>query len=321
MTTDLESFAVTSANWEPGTPAYRFPHFAMACRFEITILDRPPAASHDAARAAYERLDELEGQLSRFLPGSDVWLIGRLAPGTPLTIGLDTEACLLRAVEVCGETGGVFDPATGALRECWRDDEGTDLTPSDEQLRRALARTGVDKLVIDAENHTVSVKVDRLGIDLGGIGKGYAIDEMAGVLGDWDIETALICGGGSTHYRLGCPAGRKGWRIALGDVDGILGPMPSFTMRDRASSGSGVTADHIHIIDIHTGRLVTGPRATWANAPTAAESDALSTAFLLMDTAQVEEYCRGHEDVGGIVAVRDDGRPRLERFGRWDEPE
>ena len=318
MTTDLESFAVTSAIWEPDTPAYRFPHFAMACRFEVTILDCPAAAAHDAAEAAFERLDELERQLSRFLPGSDVWLISRLAPGAWLTVDLDTEACLLHAVEICAETGGVFDPTTGALRECWRDDEGTDLTPSDEQLRQALARTGMDKLVIDTENHTVSVKVNRLAIDLGGIGKGYAIDEMADVLRDWDIETALIGGGGSTHYRLGCPRGRNGWRIALGDLDGLMGAMPSFTLRDRASSGSGVTADHIHIIDVHTGRLVTGPRATWAHAPTAAESDALSTAFLLMDASQVQEYCRRHADVGGIVAVLADGRTRLERFGRWE---
>lgn len=318
MAGEPESFAVTSSLWEPGTPAYRFAHDAMACEVRITILEREAAVAHDAAQEAFEEIDRIEQQLSRFVPGSDVWLISRLAPGTPLTVSICTLECLQLAARVYQETGGAFDVTVGALRECWRDDEDAILAPGEDELDEARARTGTGLLEIREEDLTVAVKAEGLRVDLGGIGKGYAVDAGAEVLREWDIDTALITTAGSTYYAMGCPPGRQGWRLGLEDVQGLAEDMPRFHLRDRALSGSGVRADHMHIIDPRTGRIVRGTHAAWSAAPSAALADALSTAFLLMDTRQIEAYCREHRDVGAMVALLDADRPALARFGKWE---
>lgn len=327
MVREPESFAVTSSLWEPTTPAYRFTHDAMACEVRITILNQEAAVAHDAAQEAFEELDRLEQQLSRFVPGSDVWLISRLTPGTPLTVSICTLECLQLAARVHAETGGAFDVTVGALYECRLDEEGAVLAPTDGEIERARARTGTDLLEICEEDLTVAVKTEGVRVDFGGIGKGYAIDEMVKVLGEWDIDTALISAAGSTYCAMGCPPGRPGWRVALGKVESLAGTLPRFHLQDRALSGSGVLPDRVHILDPRTGELVQGRHAAWSAAPSAALADALSTAFLVMEVAEVEAYCRRHPEIGGMVAVLDASAsprvcapgapPTLARFGNW----
>ena len=317
MVREPESYAVSSSLWEAETPAYRFRHDAMACEVRITILDREAALAHDAAQEAFEELDSIEKQLSRFEPGSDVWLISRLAPGKPLTVSICTLECLQLAARIHAETGGAFDVTVGAIGRCRLDDEGAVLAPTEEEVRHALARTGTGLLEIHEEDLTVAVRTEGVRIDLGGIGKGYAIDEMARALRDWGIDTALISAAGSTYYAMGCPPGRQGWRVALEAAGGLPKPMPRFHLRDRALSGSGVQGDHVHIVDPRSGALVQGMHAAWSLSGSAAVADALSTAFLLMAPAQVEAYCRDHPDAGGIVALLDAETPTLAQFGKW----
>jgi len=318
MIREPESFAVSSSLWEAGTPAYRFAHDAMACEVRVTILNREAALAHDAAQEAFEELDSIEKQLSRFEPGSDVWLISRLAPGKRLTVSICTLECLQLADRIHAETGGAFDVTVGALGQCRLDDEGAVLAPTDEEVRRARERTGAGLLDIREDDLTVAVKTEGVRVDLGGIGKGYALDEMVKILRDWEIDTALISAAGSTYYAMGCPPGRGGWRVALHAVPGLAGPMPRFHLRDRALSGSGVQGDHVHVLDARSGELVEGTHAAWSAAPSAAVADALSTAFLLMGPDQVDAYCRRHPDAGGILALLHADTPALAQFGKWE---
>lgn len=318
MVRDPESYAVQSPLWEPTTPAYRHTHEAMGGEVRITILDKPAAVAHDAAQEAFEEIDRIEGELSRFEPGSDVWLISRLEPGTVLTVGLCTLECLQVAADMYAETGGLFDVTVGALRECYRDEESNSLEPTHEQIARALVRTGMGKLVVDAEDVTVAVRTPGLRVDLGGIGKGYAVDEAAKLLREWEIDAALISAGGSSYYALGRPPGRDGWRLGLDNVGPLAGEAPHVHVADRSMSGSAVLPDRLLIIHPRTGQLLRGHRATWASAPTAAVADALSTTFLLMEIPDIKAYCDAHEDVGAMVAVLDEEPPRLLQFGRWD---
>ncbi len=259
----------------------------MATDFAVLVAGGGRTAAAAAAREAFLLLDQLEHSLSRFIPTSDVARLSGLRPGQPpIHIGLDAFECLLLARQAAVDTGGAFDITLGA---------GPDAI---ELLEGCRAR----------------VRVEPLRIDLGGIGKGYALDRMAELLADWIDEPALIHGGQSTALALGAPAG--GWRLVLRDPFGGA-DLGVLRLEGGALAGSGRVIHGRHIIDPRSG-LPAERQAAWAAAPTAVQADALSTAFMVMTHNEVEDYCARHQDVGGILMLNSDGECcRIKLFGDW----
>ncbi|MBN1845947.1 MAG: FAD:protein FMN transferase [Sedimentisphaerales bacterium] len=296
---------------------HRFCHQAMATTLEIYIRSENYPLARQAAQECFYLTDRLEEELSRFIPGSDVWRINHLAAGESVKVGDATLECLQQAEELYRQTGGAFDVTIGALRACWRNDDRSERTPTKEELAAAAARTGMDLLAISPEHVAVGVKVDGVQVDLGGIGKGYAVDRMAAFLREWDFENALVCGGASTVLAAGRPAGRAGWPVSVSDPLDPGRSLEIVQLVDRALSGSGVTEQGEHIIDPGTRKPVGTRLRTWAQAPTATHADALSTAFLIMPIDQIEDCCRARPEVGALVTWREDGRCRARSLGRW----
>ena len=113
------------------------------------------------------------------------------------------------SARIYDETDGAFDITIGSLMNCWLNEDKTIRTPSKEQLNKARRRTGTHLFKLDETEHTVELLTDELQIDLGGIGKGYAVDKMAGLLDDWGIDAALIHSGCSSVLAIGTPLGKK----------------------------------------------------------------------------------------------------------------
>ena len=307
---------VGSANWKPGAEVHRFTHTAMATDFEVIVLGGSPEAARRAADAAFDEVDYVENELSRFVPGSDIWRINNAEAGKPITVGIPTMECLQVAQQVNKDSGGVFDVTIGSLLACWRNPDRTPRTPAAEELAKAKARTGMHLLALDFDRQTVTVLAAGVQVDLGGIGKGFAVDRMAAVLKDRDVKAALVHGGRSSVLAIGSPPDRKGWDLAFREIPGSKLELPPLLLTDRSVSGSA-QGKNPHIIDPHTGRLVTGRLGAWSAAPTATESDALSTAFLMMTPPQIEDYCAKRPHVSAIIAVHADGKDRLITFGKW----
>jgi thiamine biosynthesis lipoprotein len=144
-----------------------------------------------------------------------------------------------------------------------------------------------------------------LELDLGAVGKGYALDAALGVLRDWDIGNVLLHAGTSTALAEGPgPAGTgrgRGWPVGAGSgPDGTAGPGRVLLLK-RALSGSGTEVQGAHIVDPRTGRPASGHAAAWASHPSAAASDALSTAFMVMSTEAVAGFCDRHPGVWALV--------------------
>jgi thiamine biosynthesis lipoprotein len=188
----------------------------MATRFEIVIAESRPAYARQAAQAVFEEIDRLEGNLSRFLETSDVSRINALAGGDPVRVGIPAFECLRLARRMHAETGGVFDAAIGPLVRCWRTDAGKPRTPTAEEIAKARALIGMNRVELDEKNFTVRLPAAGMCIDLGGIGKGYALDKGAEILREWDIEAALLSTGGSSVLALGAPPGKEGWPVSVG---------------------------------------------------------------------------------------------------------
>lgn len=315
---------------------HRFSHDAMATTFEIFIRYDEARYAEQAAWAAFEELDRLEAELSRFIENSDISRINNLSAGQSLRIGLAAFECLQLCTRMYAETNGAFDITIGTLMDCWVGQDKTIRCPSKDELKLARQCTGMHLITLDEAEHTVtkrqlgtSPSSTRAGlsrsvqIDLGGFGKGYAIDQMAKLLGEWSIDTALIHGGCSSVLALNAPPAIEGWPVTLSDPCNRRQTLARLYLQDHALSGSGLQQGQ-HIIDPRAAQPVQDKLAAWARAPCAAVADALSTAFMVMSPDEVRQYCLNHSDTLAMLVT--DGRgtgakSNVLHFGPWKDRE
>ncbi len=289
----------------------------MAATFEVVVAGADEAYARQAAAAAFAEIDRLEEVLSRFVDSSDISRINTLQAGQSTKIGFDTLECLEVAANVHAETAGAFDVTIGPLFECWRTKYGEARTPSKDELATARARVGMQWLELDRESLTVRVLRDDVHVDLGGIGKGFALDKAAQVLAEWSVESVLVHGGESTVLGIGAPPGQDGWPVTVGGSGFRSGPGFTVRLNDGAVSGSGIELKGRHIFNPHTGKPVADKLAAWALVPTGVVADALSTAFVVMSPRNIKKYCRKHADTSAMILVDGEPEPTLQRIGRW----
>ncbi len=297
----------------------RFCHEAMATTYEVIMVHDDDRYARQAAAAAFAEVDRLEGELSRFIEHSDITRINNLPANKPLRLGLDAFECLQLSSRIYTETNGAFDITIGSLFSCWRNQDGTPRTPSQEELNLARRHTGTDLLLLDESEHTVQLLAGPVQVDLGGVGKGYAVDRAAELLREWSIDIALISGGYSSVLALDAPADTKGWPLTLSNPDNRKEILARPSLQGRAISGSGLQKGR-HIIDPRTAQPVKGKLAAWASAPDAATADALSTAFMVMSPDEIRQYCSRRPDVSAMIMPEGRGKkaPKKEimRFGQ-----
>jgi len=294
---------------------HRFTHDAMACTWGVYILGEERDYARQAAQAAFEEVDRLEQELSRFVEHSDIARINALSAGGQVLIGADAMQCLQLASEIHRQTRGAFDVTIGGMLERTAKDKYDKPDVVDDQRSTPDPPSGMCLLKIDRRTRTVDVGADGLIVDLGGIGKGYAIDRAVSVLSDWSIETALVHSGQSTLLALGGPPDKDGWTVAIRDPNDQAKTLGDVHLRDRALSGSGALLHGQHIIDPRTGQRANGPVSAWCIAESAALADALSTAFMVLTEGEVEDYCRQHADIGAVQYVQQSGCVTLRCFG------
>jgi len=322
MTQPEPHISIAEHKWASMPETHRFSHKAMATTFEIFIVHADSRYAAQAALAAFDELDRLETELSRFIENSDISRINNLTANQPLRIGLPAFECLQLSVRICGETSGAFDVTIGSLMDCWFDGDKAGRCPSKEKLNFARQHTGSHLMELDEADHTVKLLTNPVRLDLGGIGKGYAIDQMGGLLRDWSIDIALVHGGYSSVLALGAPPGTKGWPLTLSNPGNPKQILAYISLRDRAISGSGLQKG-LHIIDPRTAKPVENKVAAWTCAPAAATADALSTAFMVMSPDHIRQYCTNHSDTLTMVLVKQQNAGANEssvlRFGCWEE--
>jgi thiamine biosynthesis lipoprotein len=261
----------------------------------VVIFDLDESDARAAAAAAFDLLASLEQDLSRFVATSDVSRISALPPGETVLVAPDVAECLATALEAGALTDGAFDITVLPLIELWSNARDTGGEPSAEELRRT--RRIVDYRLLDLDRNARRVGVRRSGVrlDLGGVAKGFALDQMRRLLVEgWEVQHGLIHGGQSTVIPLGPPPGADAWEVPLRDPLGTRGevlatlPLPA----EVAFSGSGVRVHGRHILDPRTGRPApTTVLAAWAVAESGALSDAFSTAFMLFSREEVAAFC------------------------------
>jgi thiamine biosynthesis lipoprotein len=286
----------------------------MATLFELMVADEDDAFVAGAVQAAIEEIDRLEQDLSRYLPNSEVSRINNLLPDQSVRVGTDTFECLRLSLEYSRETGGTFDVATGALKDCWVGRDRALRVPSPEEIERARAKSGMCLLELDENTMTVRVRGEAPLIDLGAIGKGFAVDRAAGLLREWGVGSALVHGGTSSAYAFGDCPGHAGWPVTLSNPARPAEVLEKVLLKDQGLGGSGITGGR-HIIDPRSALPVESRRASWVLSHSATRSDALSTACMIMTREEIAVLLAGSQELRAIIV---DGSPgEVLRFGRW----
>jgi thiamine biosynthesis lipoprotein len=245
------------------TDIHQFNHRAMATHFEVRIANEERAYAAQAAQAALDLLDKLESHLSRFRPNSDIARIGQLAPGEEMRLSEPSFACLEIAKRMESATHGAFSVTAAALQ----------------------TQTSLPQWHLLPESLAIQCESGRLQFDLGAIGKGFALDRMAELLSSWDCPSFLLVAGGSSILSGDPPKATAGWSCGLGDDNA-----PQRLLLTHTSlSGSGLAVKGNHIFDPRTGQPALRQNRAWALADTAAESDALSTACMVLSEPELEE--------------------------------
>lgn len=287
---------------------------AMACRFEITLAAED-GAFVPAARTALDEIDRLEDELSVFRETSTVSEVNRRAAGQPVVVPRHLIDLLAACQRLHQETGGAFDITTMPLSRCWGFLRREGCLPDPEAIEAARALVGFGAVQLSRDDRSVGFGRAGIELNLGAIGKGYALDRASVGLQKSGVEHALLSAGRSSLLALG---GRgDGWRVDLVSPLVAGRAIAGLWLRNAAvgTSGAGeqfVIADghrYGHVIDPRTGWPAKGVVSASVVASDAASADALSTAFLVGGIDLAGQYCAAHRDVLALITP-DDGSER-----------
>lgn len=298
---------------DPDIVLLRFARRAMATTFEV-VLPLGTSNAHDAATLALDEIDRLEQQMTVYRDDSEISLVNALASDRPIRIEDNLFDLFLRCQTWHRDTRGAFDIAAGALVKCWGFYRREGRMPSVDERRQALERSGLRRVRLDPAEKTIAFDIPGVEINLGSVGKGYALDRAVRLLRhDAGIAQALLHGGKSSVFAMGCePGSSLGWLIGLTDPENADRRLGSFRLTDR---GLGISAA-THQFFEHGGRKlghILDPRTAWpaesvltaaVSAPTAAEADALATAFYVLGPAAAREICAKRLELGAVLLTR-----------------
>jgi thiamine biosynthesis lipoprotein len=298
---------------------------AMACLFEI-VLDA--AAYRDRTDTAIEALDlveQLEAHLTIYRETSEVAAINRRAAIEPVGVEEGLFGLLERAVALSAATGGAFDITAGRLSKVWGFYRRQGQMPAAIEVNEALASVGWQHLQLNGEIRSVQFLRPGLELNLGAIGKGYALDRAGQSLVTGGINDFLIHGGNSSVLARGqrmkdecgsMSTDESGppsfaWTVALRHPLKPSIRLAEFDLRDQAlgTSGSGTQFFHFqgkkygHIIDPRSGWPADNVLSATVIAPTAEKADALSTAFYVMGVEGTTAYCELHPDIAALLVT------------------
>lgn len=281
---------------------------AMATTFEFLFPSNTPD-SFLLANEGLNLIDELEEQLSVYRVTSEISLLNQRAFQERVVVEENLFDLLVRCAEWTRETEGAFDIAIGALIKSWGFYRRAGRVPTIEERVEALQKSGIRNVLFDYQTREVKYLRQGLEINLGAVGKGYALDCVAKNYQKQGISSAFLQCGGSSAVAIGKGLpNQKGWPIRIRHPYGKK-PLGIVSLSNAGIGTSAATYQYFEYNGKKLGHLI-DPRTGWPNeallqasviAPTASEADALSTAFFLMGENAVRRYCETRPDIGAIL--------------------
>jgi len=306
---------------------------AMATRFELVLHGGDAAALRAAGEEALDEIARLEDELSYFRATSQIYRLNQEAAQRPVRVTPWLFRLLQQARCLTMDSGGTFDITVAPLMRCWGFHTREGRVPEPDALAAARACVGMNLVELNEADLTVRFAREGVQLDLGSIGKGYAVERAGELLREAGVTSALLHGGTSTVLALGAPPDASAWKIALdhpphpdlrSPISDLPSPVPAppwatIRLRDESLSVSAVwgksftAADRSygHVIDPRTGQPAQGALLAAVALTSATESDALSTMLLTRGPGGFEEVLRLRPGLRALVASQVPGMELL----------
>lgn len=321
---------------------------AMATRFELVLPGENTVTLRAAGEEALDEIERLHNQLNLYSPQSEVAHLNAHAAAGPVVVAPNLFRLLEQAKVLHEETGGAFDITIGPLLRCWGLMGRRGVIPSPALLAEARSVVGMHLVKLDAANFTVQYERPGVMIDLGAIGKGYAVERAIDLLGELGVTSAFLHGGTSTCYGLGAPPEMGAWNVALhypaqlqeensgtrmeripadtafsiqyrqdSAADAKL--MAVVPLKNESLSVSAIRGKFFessgktfgHIIDPRTGQPAAKAIYAAVASGSATETDALSTALLTSGVEAHEKFSRLRAGIRTVVIDAGDAQSGL----------
>ncbi len=299
-----------STDSRPGSPVrFEASHQAMGTIYTVVAYGRDQTFLSEAVNEAFDEIDRLDAQMSNYKPDSELSVINREAAQQDVTVSPNLFDLLQYSLKASAESGGDFDITVGPLMKMWGFFRGQGRLPSPAEIARAEKAIGYQHVHLDSARRTIRFDEPGVELDLGGIGKGYAVDRAVEILRSSGVEAALVSSGGSSIYALGAPPGERGWKITVRDPFRADKAADVLRLQNFALSTSGnyekfFNIDgkiYCHIMDPHTGWPVQGMLSTVAAVPTGVETEALTKIFFVGGVEKSRRYLATHPNAIGIL--------------------
>lgn len=310
----LDLAARHSAYWE------QYSSRAMGCEFELLFHLQQHSHSASLATEVFQLIENLEDQMTVYRLHSEVSRINATAGLRAIDVEPQLFDLIETAVELSRETEGAFDITSAVLTQLWKFDKRAGALPDQLEIDKVLQSVGSNQIELDPEKQTIRFTNPNLQINLGGIGKGYAVDRAATLTLEKGIHDFAIHGGqssvkafGSDHFETrsadSTPTTEQGWWIGLSHPVRPAVRLGQFRLNNQSLGTSGTGRQGFfhhgirygHIIDPRTGWPTSHFLSTTVITDSAARSDALATAFFVMPFKQVVAFCESHPDVKAIL--------------------
>jgi thiamine biosynthesis lipoprotein len=302
-----------------------YSHAAMACQFAIFANLNHYSQLSAAALAAFEAIDQIEDQWSIFRHHSELSRINRGAFLEWMAIDPSLFELLTRADLLRRQTNGAFDITSGRLSDIWGFSNRQPRVPTCDVLNRTMAGVGGHHIHLREHDRSIRFDNESTAINLGGIGKGYAIDVAVSEITRHGVGDFLIHGGQSSAVARGRRrpnenlTNNDGWTVGLSNplVPGTR--LAEFYLRNEALGTSGTARQGFfhqgkrygHIIDPRTG----WPASRWLSSTVicsnAENADALATALFVMSPTEISEFCLEHKDLKVVLVQSHDNTNKI----------
>jgi thiamine biosynthesis lipoprotein len=302
---------------------YEFSHKSMGTIFRIICYTNQEDIAKQKSVEAFNRIDQLNYIMSDYLPDSELNRLSRSSgSGEYIQISPDLLKVIKTGQHWAIKTNGIFDITIGPYSQLWRRAGRKDRLPTPEQINNASECVGYNNIHIDPDNGKVMLGKKGMQLDLGGIAKGYAVDEMFNIFKNAGINRLLVDGGGD--IRTGeAPPGKKGWKLVLENLQednqviyatntsiATSGDLYRYVLIDSVKYG--------HIIDPRTGYGMTTPRTVTIQASNCMEADILASTISILGAKDGSGFLHETPDVKAIIVEEEGGKLRRHEIGELD---
>ncbi|HXN21608.1 MAG TPA: FAD:protein FMN transferase [Candidatus Dormibacteraeota bacterium] len=296
---------------------------AMGTLFTIYLYAHEQELAEVAFEAAFQEIERIEEALSNYRASSELSRINRLAARQEVTTDPEVFSLIVASLEFSRRSGGAFDATVGPLMRAWGFFNGEGRYPTEGELHHARENVGWEKVQLDVAARTVHFSAAGIELDLGAIGKGYAVDRVVQVLREAGAAAALVDAGSSTIYAMDPPPGKNGWTVRIPNPADRSQMVTTVTLQNVSLSTSGTTEKffelegrrYSHVMDPRRGRPVHGVLQTTLVAADATTSDALSNAIFVMGPEAGKKLLATVPDSWGLWIL---GEPGAQRLVEWN---